>query len=131
LGAVGVQVGTCLLAAEECEIHENYKQTVLKAKDTSTLVTGRAVGVPVRIYKNKMARAYSTLENEGKTREELEHLTLGALRKAVFDGDMDNGSVMIGQVAGMINEVKPAKVIIEALFLEADVALEQLKSVME
>ncbi|MCL2559506.1 MAG: nitronate monooxygenase family protein [Turicibacter sp.] len=130
LGAVGVQVGTCLLAAEECEIHENYKNTVLKAKDTSTIVTGRAVGVPVRIYKNKMAREYSTLENSGKTREELEHLTLGALRKAVFDGDMDNGSVMIGQVAGMIDEIKPAKAIIEGLFAEAEAEFEQLKKRM-
>ena len=127
LGAIGVQVGTCLLAAEECEIHANYKDTVLRAKDTSTIVTGRAIGIPVRVYKNKMAREYSKFENAGKTREELEYLTLGALRKAVFDGDMDNGSVMIGQVAGMVNEIKPAKVIIEALFAEADVAFEKLK----
>jgi len=127
LGAIGVQVGTCLLAADECEIHANYKQTLLKAKDTSTIVTGRAVGVPVRIYKNKMAREYSSLENAGKTREELEHLTLGALRKAVFDGDVDSGSVMIGQVAGMIEELKPAQAIIESLFKEAEVEFERLK----
>lgn len=131
LGAIGVQVGTCLLVAEECEIHENYKQTVLKAKDTSTVVTGRSVGVPVRIYKNKMARQYSALENLGKTREELEHLTLGALRKAVFDGDMDNGSVMIGQVAGMLHEIKPVKAIIEGLFADADVAFEALQGMMK
>ena len=131
LGAVGVQVGTCLLAAKECDIHENYKETLLKAKDTSTVVTGRAVGVPVRIYKNKMARAYSNLENAGKTREELEHLTLGALRKAVFDGDMDNGSVMMGQVAGMIKTIQPAKVIIETLFAEAEQAFASLSHLME
>lgn len=131
LGAIGVQVGTCLLASEECAIHENYKQTVLKAKDTSTVVTGRAVGVPVRIYKNQMARAYANLENAGKTREELEYLTLGALRKAVFDGDMANGSVMMGQVAGMINDIKPVKDIIENLFTEADICFNQMKGVMK
>jgi enoyl-[acyl-carrier protein] reductase II len=127
LGAIGVQVGTCLLAADECEIHDNYKDVLVRAKDTSTMVTGRAVGVPVRIYKNKMAREYSNLESAGKTREELEYLTLGALRKAVFDGDMDNGSVMIGQVAGLIKAIKPAQQIIEAIFAEAEVEFERLK----
>jgi len=126
LGAVGVQVGTCLLVAEECAIHDNYKQTLIKAKDTSTIVTGRNVGVPVRIYKNKMARTYTSLENSGKTREELEYLTLGALKKAVFEGDMDNGSVMIGQVAGMIHEILPAHRIIENLFSQAEDVLAQL-----
>ena len=126
LGAIGVQVGTCLLVAEECEIHENYKNTIIKAKDTSTVVTGRTLGVPVRIYKNKMAREYSKLENADKTLEELEYLTLGALRKAVFDGDMDYGSVMIGQVAGMVNEIKPLKTIIENLFTEAEVEFKRL-----
>jgi enoyl-[acyl-carrier protein] reductase II len=127
LGAIGVQVGTCLLVADECEIHQNYKDVLVRAKDTSTMVTGRAAGVPVRVYKNKMAREYSNLENAGKTREELEYLTLGALRKAVFDGDVDNGSVMIGQVAGMIKEIKPARLIIEELFAEAEVEFQRLK----
>ena len=119
LGAVGVQVGTCLLVSEECPIHENYKNAVLKAKDTDTIVTGRSAGVPVRIFKNKMARTYVKLEKEGKTAHELEHLTLGALRRAVFEGDVQDGSVMIGQVAGMLNEVRPAKEIIENIFAEA------------
>ena len=127
LGAVGVQVGTCLLAATECEIHANYKDVVLKSRDTDTVVTGRSVGVPVRIYKNKMAREYSKLEKSGKTREELEYLTLGALKKAVFDGDMEAGSVMMGQVAGMIKEIKPAQAIIEELFTDADVQLSRLQ----
>jgi len=131
LGAVAVQVGTCLLTSIECEIHDNYKEVILKAKDTSTVVTGRTVGVPVRIYKNKMAREYSALEAEGKTRDEMEHLTLGALRKAVFDGDMDNGSVMMGQVAGMIDEIKPVQVIIEELFSEAETRRQTLKPLME
>lgn len=119
LGASGVQVGTCLLVSEECPIHENFKNAVLKAKDTDTVVTGRSAGVPVRIMKNKMSRTYMALEKEGKTAEELEHLTLGALKKAVFEGDVQNGSVMIGQVAGMLKEVKPAKEIIENIFAEA------------
>lgn len=126
LGAIGVQVGTCLLAADECEIHENYKDVLVRAKDTSTMVTGRSAGVPVRVYKNKMAREYHALENAGKTREELEYLTLGALRKAIFDGDVDNGSVMIGQVAGMIKNLKPARQIIEEIFEEAEIEFERL-----
>jgi len=119
LGGIGVQVGTCLLAATECEIHENYKKTLLNAKDTSTIVTGKTVGVPVRIFKNKMARNYTNLEKAGKNREELEYLTLGSLKKAVFDGDMDNGSIMLGQVAGCISELKPASDIISDLFTDA------------
>lgn len=120
LGAQGVQVGTCLLAAVECPIHDNYKNAVLKAKDTDTTVTGRISGVPVRIMKNKMSRRYLELEKKGATKEELEELTLGSLRQSVFFGDIENGSVMIGQVAGMINEIKPAKEIIESMFKEAE-----------
>ena len=130
LGAVGVQVGTCLLATTECGIHENYKKAVLQAKDTSTIVTGRSVGAPVRILKNQMARQYVKLESEGKTRDELEHLTLGALRRAVFDGDADYGSVMIGQVAGMINEVKSVKEVIENLFLDLPKIYEALGKII-
>jgi len=126
LGAVGVQVGTCLLTAKECGIHQNYKDVVLKAKDTSTIVTGRSVGVPVRIYKNQMAREYVNLEHSGKSREELEHFTLGALRKAVFDGDMERGSVMMGQVAGMVQEEKHVHEILNDLFKEADMVFNRL-----
>jgi len=128
LGASGVQVGTCLLVSEECPIHENFKNAVLKAKDTDTIVTGRSAGVPVRILKNKMARTYVALEKEGKTAEELEHLTLGALKKAVFEGDVQNGSVMVGQVAGMLKEVKPAKEIIDNIFAEAQEEVKKLPS---
>jgi len=115
LGACGAQVGTCLLASVECPIHENYKRAVLKAKDRDTTVTGRSAGAPVRILKNKMARAYLKLEYEGATLEQLEKLTLGGLRRAVFDGDVENGSVMCGQVAGMLHEVKPVRQILEEL----------------
>ncbi|XMB86591.1 nitronate monooxygenase [Mycoplasmatota bacterium WC44] len=116
LGAKGVQVGTAFLAAEECPIHINYKNTIVKAKDTSTIVTGRITKAPVRVIKNKMAKEYIRLANEGTNLEELEKLTLGSLRKSVFDGDMEMGSVMAGQVAGMITEVRTCKEIIENMF---------------
>lgn len=119
LGAIGVQMGTLLLASEECPIHENYKNAVLKAKDSDTVVTGRSVSAPVRILRNPMSQEYLRLEKEGATKDELEKLTLGALRKAVFDGDVKNGSVMMGQIAGMIKEVKPLKKIFEDIILDA------------
>lgn len=115
LGACGVQLGTCLLASEECPIHENYKQAVLKAKDSDTIVTGRIGGTPVRILKNKMSREYVRREKEGADKMELEKYTLGSLRRAVFDGDTDTGSLMAGQVAGMLKEVKPLRTIFEEL----------------
>ena len=107
LGACGAQLGTCLLASQECPIHPNYKQAILKAKDTGTTVTGRLGGTPVRILKNKMAREYLSREKAGAGKEELERYTLGSLRRAVFDGDVDTGSLMAGQVAGMIHEIRP------------------------
>lgn len=107
LGACGAQVGTCLLASEECPIHPNYKQAILKAKDTGTTVTGRMGGTPVRILKNKMAREYLSREKAGAGKEELEQFTLGSLRRAVFEGDTDTGSLMAGQVAGMVHEIRP------------------------
>ena len=116
LGACGIQVGTCLLASKECPIHDHYKQALLRAKDSDTTVTGRSVGGPVRVLKNKMAREYLALEKRGATLEELERVTLGALRRAVFDGDMDHGSVMAGQVAGMLHEIRPVRQIFEELY---------------
>ena len=124
LGACGIQVGTCLLASVECPIHDNYKQAILKAKDSDTTVTGRSIGGPVRVLKNKMAREYLALEKRGATLEELEHITLGGLRRAVFDGDMDHGSVMSGQVAGMLHEIKPLRQIFEELYNGGKAVLE-------
>lgn len=115
MGAAGVQVGTCLLVSEECPIHDNYKQAVIKAKDSSTTVTGRSVGVPVRLIKNKMAREYLTLEKTITDKMELEHLTIGSLRKAVHEGDMEMGSLMAGQVAGQMTEIRPLAVILDEL----------------
>ena len=113
LGACGIQVGTCLLASEECPIHENYKQAILKAKDSDTTVTGRSIGGPVRVLKNKMAREYLALEKRGASLEELEAVTLGGLRRAVLEGDVEHGSVMSGQVAGMLHEIRPLRQIFE------------------
>ena len=124
LGACGIQVGTCLLASVECPIHDNYKQAILKAKDSDTTVTGRSIGGPVRVLKNRMAREYLALEKRGATMEELEHITLGGLRRAVFDGDMERGSVMSGQVAGMLHEIKPLRQIFEELYSGGRAVLE-------
>ena len=116
LGACGIQVGPCLLASEECPIHENYKQAILKAKDSDTTVTGRSIGGPVRVLKNKMAREYLALEKRGASLEELEAVTLGGLRRAVLEGDVEHGSVMSGQVAGMLHEIRPLRQIFEELY---------------
>ena len=124
LGACGAQVGTCLLVSKECPIHDNYKQALLKAKDSDTTVTGRSIGGPVRVLKNKMARQYLALEKKGASLEELERHTLGGLRRAVFDGDMENGSVMAGQVAGMLHEIRPVREIFEELYSQSRAVLE-------
>ena len=125
LGACGIQIGTCLLASEECPIHENYKQALLAAKDSDTVVTGRGVGGPVRVLKNKMSREYIRLEKQGATREELELLTLGGLRRAVFEGDVEHGSVMSGQVAGQLREIRPLRTILEDLCRQRDQVLKE------
>lgn len=116
LGACGVQVGTCLLASEECPIHENYKAALLKAKDSDTIVTGRSVGAPVRVLKNRMSREYVRQEKAGADKMELEKYTLGSLRRAVFEGDTTTGSLMAGQVAGMLHEVRPVADILNDLW---------------
>ncbi len=116
LGACGVQVGTCLLVSEECPVHQNYKQAVLDASDSDTIVTGRIGGTPVRVLKNRMAREYVRQERAGATKEELEVYTLGSLRKAVFDGNVKEGSLMAGQVAGQLHEIRPAAAILEEMY---------------
>jgi len=115
LGACGVQVGTIMLASVECPIHQNYKEAVLKARDSDTTVTGRSLGAPVRILKNEMAREYIELEQKSASKDELEAITLGGLRRAVLDGDVKRGSVMMGQVAGLVNEIKPVSQIMSDL----------------
>ncbi len=115
LGACGVQMGTCLLVSSECPIHENYKEAILKAGDNATVVTGRTVNSPTRILKNKMACQYIRKEKEGAERMELEKFTLGSLRKAVFDGNTSEGSLMAGQVCGQLREIRPVAEIFESI----------------
>lgn len=116
LGACGVQVGTCLLVSQECPIHENYKQALLDARDSDTIVTGRSTGAPVRVLKNRMSREYVRQEKAGADKMELEKYTLGSLRRAVFEGDTTTGSLMAGQVAGMLHEVRPVADILNDLW---------------
>ena len=131
LGACGVQVGTCLLVADECPIHDNYKEAVIKARDTDTVVTGKSVNTPVRSLKNQMTREYLKLEGHIESREELEKLTLGGLRKAVQDGDVKTGSVMMGQIAGMLKEKKPMQQILNEMMESTQTVYQSLSKVME
>ena len=126
LGAAGVQMGTCLLASTECPIHDNYKQAILKAKDNDTIVTGRIAGTPVRVLKNEMSREYVKQEKAGADKMELEKYTLGSLRKAVFDGDTMNGSLMAGQVAGQIDKIQPIEKIFEQIYEEYEAVRKEL-----
>lgn len=119
LGAQGVQIGTRFLVSEECVIHQNYKERVLKAKDIDTVVTGRSTGHPIRVLRNKMTREYLMLEKEGTSFEELEKLTIGGLRKAVQDGEADYGSLMAGQIAGMVNKKQACREIMGEIMDEA------------
>ncbi|MDO4268258.1 MAG: enoyl-[acyl-carrier-protein] reductase FabK [Eubacteriales bacterium] len=120
LGAEAVQMGTRFLVAKECIVHQNYKDRVLKAKDIDSTVTGRSHGHPVRCLRNHMTREYIKLENEGKSFEELEYLTLGTLRKAVQEGDVVNGTVMAGQIAGMVSREQTCKEMIEEMMGQAE-----------
>ncbi|HHU70325.1 MAG TPA: enoyl-[acyl-carrier-protein] reductase FabK [Thermoanaerobacterales bacterium] len=120
LGAKGVQMGTRFVCAEECTVHKNYKEAILKAKDRSTVVTGMPTGHPVRVLKNRLSRQFQLLEKQGVDIKELEELGMGKLRAAVVDGDIDNGSLMAGQIAGLIDDILPAKVIIERIIREAE-----------
>ena len=124
LGAQGVQIGTRFLAAEECQIHSTYKELVVKAKDTDSIVTGRSTGHPCRNVKTKFAKKLASGEMNGSiTPDEFEELTHGSLRKAVQDGNLDEGSFLCGAIAGMINEVKPCSEIIEEMISQAKALL--------
>lgn len=118
LGASGIQVGTRFLVSEECQIHDNYKNAVIKSKDIDTVVTGRCTGHPVQVLKNKLAKEYLKLEKNSVSFDKLEELGRGALKKAVVDGDIENGSLMAGQISGMLKKVQTSKEIIEEMFNE-------------
>ena len=118
LGACGVQIGTVLLSAEECPIHENYKAALLKAQGSDAIVTGRIGGTPVRVLKNQMTVAYLKQEKAGADKMELEKFTLGSLRRAVFEGDVKTGSLMAGQVCGQLHTIRPLAEILEDICQE-------------
>ncbi len=116
LGADGIQVGTRFICSEECIAHQNYKDAVLKAKDRDAVVTGRSTGAPVRALKNKLTREYARLEAEGASKEEIEELGVGGLRKAFAEGDVQMGSLMAGQSAAMVTKIEPCADIIKSYF---------------
>jgi enoyl-[acyl-carrier protein] reductase II len=119
LGAQAVQIGTRFVVASECIVHENYKNMLIKAKDIDSTVTGTTTGHPVRSIRNKMTKEYLRLEKEGAELMELENLTLGSLRKAVVDGDVVNGTVMAGQIAGLIKKEQSCSEIIQEIMEQA------------
>ena len=123
LGAKGVQIGTRFVVTEECQVHQNYKDRIVKARDIDTRVTGRSTGHPVRTLRNEMTKKYQEMESAGTTLEELEYLTLGALRKAVQEGDIKHGSVMSGQIAGLVKEEISCRQLIDSLVKETDALL--------
>ena len=123
LGAQGVQMGTCFVVTKESQVHENYKKCIIKAKDIDTRVTGRSTGHPVRAIRNQMTKEYLRREQEGAGFEELENLTLGGLRKAVVDGDVVSGSVMSGQIAGLVKEELSCEELIQKLVRETEALL--------
>ncbi|MDO4545578.1 MAG: enoyl-[acyl-carrier-protein] reductase FabK [Bacillota bacterium] len=120
LGAQGVQVGTRFLVAEECIVAQGYKDAIIKAKDSSTVATGRATGHPVRVIKNKLAKRILDLEKNNGDLEEINRLCTGTLAAAVRDGDADNGNIMSGQIAGLVKKEQKAAEIIEEMFKEAE-----------
>ena len=120
LGAEAVQIGTRFVVSDESIVHENYKQRIIKAKDIDPAVTGRSHGHPVRGLRNKMTREYIKLEQEGKSFEELEYLTMGSLRNAVMEGDIMTGTVMAGQIAGMVKKEQTCKEMIDEMMAETE-----------
>ena len=120
LGAEAVQMGTRFVAAKESIVHANYKERIIKAKDIDSEVTGRSTGHPIRVLRNQMSRDYLKMEKNGASLEELEVLTLGSLRKAVMDGDVKGGSLMAGQIAGLIRQENTCKEIIEEITGQAE-----------
>ena len=127
LGAKGVQMGTHFIVTDECQVHSAYKDRILKAKDIDSRVTGRSTGHPVRALRNDMTKKYLELEKQGASFEELEQLTLGGLRKAVIDGDVKKGSVMAGQIAGLVKERMSCKELIHRLVTETDALMKGTK----
>lgn len=129
LGASGVQVGTRFLLAKECKVHQNYKEMIKKAGDTDTAVTGRKTGHPVRVLKNKLVSQFKELEKNNASIEEMEALGRGKLYMAAVEGNVDYGSVMSGQIAGLVNKEQPCREIICEMFEEAEKIMKNLSLV--
>lgn len=127
LGAKAVQMGTRFIATREAQVHESYKNQVLRAKDIDTRVTGRSTGHPVRALRNEMTKRYLELEQEGAPFEELEQLTLGGLRRAVVEGDVRMGSMMAGQCAGLVREILPCSELVPQLMQEAKACMKGIQ----
>jgi enoyl-[acyl-carrier protein] reductase II len=127
LGAEGIQMGTRFVASRECTAHVAYKEAIIKAGDRDAVVTGRSTGHPVRNLKNTLTRTLDEMEKKGVNKEEIEKLAAGSLRKAAIDGDIENGSVMAGQIAALIKEIKPVGEIIEEIVREAEELLQKLQ----
>jgi enoyl-[acyl-carrier protein] reductase II len=130
LGAQGIQMGTRFICTTECTAHENYKRAILKARDRSTMTTGHSLGHPVRALKNPMVHEFEELERRGISEAEIIEFGTGKLRLASIDGDVKNGSVMAGQIAGMVNDVVPVKDLIERIVAEAEEIIGQLQGVV-
>lgn len=128
LGAEGIQMGTRFVCSTECIAHDNYKKKIMKAKDRDAIVTGRSTGYPVRVIKNRFSKEYIKLEKEEVPFEELEELGAGRLRLAVKEGDIDNGSLMAGQISGMIKDIKSCEEIINDIIKDAEKELNKLYS---
>lgn len=126
LGAEGIQMGTRILATQECTVHANYKATLLNAKDIDTTVTGRATGLEFRVLKNELSKKILGMEKEGKGRDEIDSISIGGLQQAAVEGDMEMGSVMMGQVSGMISDVVPVRELFDQMMEEAS---ERIKEV--
>jgi enoyl-[acyl-carrier protein] reductase II len=128
LGAQGIQMGTRFVCAEECVAHPKFKQKILEANDHATVVTGQSLGHPVRCLKNKMVQQFLAMDKAGASKQELERIGAGRLCLGVIEGDVDNGSLMAGQIAGLIKEIKPAKQILEEIIAEAEAVIAKLPS---
>lgn len=128
LGAEGIQMGTRFVTADESIVHEKYKERILKAKDIDTVITGQSNGHPVRCLRNEMTKEYQKLEHAGAGFEELERLTLGSLRKAVIDGDILHGTVMAGQIAGLIKKRQTCREILQEIMAETENVFEMKKA---
>jgi len=130
LGAQAIQMGTRFICTTECTVHENYKQAIIKAKDRSTMTTGHSLGHPVRALRNPMVHQFEELERRGVTEQEIIEFGTGKLRLAAIEGDVKNGSVMAGQIAGMVKDIVPVKELIERIVAQAEEIIGQLQGVV-